>query len=129
MTHQQAKQILNEHLHQEGSTNIAGPATRDRRWGVWVVVDRDPHHPGEMLVGGAYAVTDDGTVHTMGSAPEALNDLMMSLGASPAETDAWEREGEGLTLLADLDLHEARELAAYADERHRGRHPGRTPPA
>lgn len=120
MTHQEAKRIVAEHLRAEGSTWVAGRANRDHRYGVWIVSYRDPAHPREMLDGGALVVLDDGVVHSLGSTPDALDHLMMDLGISES-ADAWEREGEGLALLADLDMAEAEGLAAYADEQYRKR--------
>ncbi len=98
---------------------MARLATRNRRYGVWIVAYRDPAEPDVMLMGGALVVTDDGDVHNLGSAPGALDDLMMELGRRPGTepSDVYAREGEGLALLADLDPDEAEGLAAWAQER------------
>ncbi len=123
ISHQEAKRLADEHLRSEGSPWVASHATRNRRYGVWEGGHRDPAHPDEMLIGGALVVTDDGNVHDVGSAPGSLDDLMMALdlwpGAEPS--DVWAREGEGLALLADEDLAEAVDLAAWAEARRRER--------
>lgn len=121
ITYQEAKRILNEYLRAEGSPQIAGPAHRDRRWPVWVIAARDPDRPSEMLLGGAFVVTDDGAVHSIGSSPDGVEDLMDVLSIQPEPGDAWEREGEGLALLAEIDPDEAAGLAAYADGLQRKR--------
>jgi hypothetical protein len=61
-------------------------ATRDRRFGVWIVGYRDPERPTEILDGGGFVVTDEGEVHDLGSAPGAVDELMLDLGrkANPA---------------------------------------------
>ncbi|NRQ48513.1 hypothetical protein [Aeromicrobium stalagmiti] len=56
---------------------------------MWVVAYVDPEHPDDILVGGAIVVTDNGAVHTVGSIPDALDALMMALGATPETGDAW----------------------------------------
>jgi hypothetical protein len=83
--------------------------------------------PVRLFVGsskeGGLVVTDDGDVHELGSAPGSLDDLMIALGHWPgAETSGvWAHEGEGLALLADEDLAEATDLAAWAEARRRER--------
>ncbi len=85
---QTAKRLATEHLSAEGSTLVAGRATRSLRFAVWVVGYRDPERPGEALDGGGLVVTDDGNVHDLGSAPGSLDDLMVACrwpGAEPAD--------------------------------------------
>lgn len=57
---------------------VAGRASRDARWAVWVVSYIDPLHPDEMLLGGALVVTDDGEVHEIDSQHNAVDQLMCS---------------------------------------------------
>lgn len=122
MSHQVAKRIVSDHLRAEGVDLVAGPAIWDRFYGVWIVAERDPAQPDEMLFGGAHVVTADGSVHGVGSAPGSLEMLMEHLGIRPSlDQSAWEREGEGLALLADEDMEEAEGLAAYAHEQQRRR--------
>lgn len=121
ISYQEAKRILNAYLRSEGSSQIAGPAHRDRRWPVWVIAARDPESPQEMLIGGAFVVTDDGAVYSISSTPAGVDDLMGVLGIPPEPADVWEREGEGLALLADIDPDEAAGLAAYAEDLQRQR--------
>lgn len=54
------------------------------------------------------------------SVPGATERLVEWL-REPIVFDALGQEGEGLTLLADLDLAEAQELVAFVDEEHRQR--------
>jgi len=119
ISHQQAKRRASEHLQVEGSTFTVSRATRDHRYGVWIIGYRDPALPDEMLDGGGLVVTDAGDVHDLGSAPGALGDLMLTLGRSPTAglSDAYAREGESLALLADMDRDEAEGLAAWAAAR------------
>lgn len=121
LSYQEAKRILNEYLRAEGSPQIAGPAHRDRRWPVWVISARDPERPREMLLGGVFVVTDDGAVYSISSTPAGVDDLMDVLGIQPEPGDVWEREGEGLALLAEIDPEEAAGLAAYAEDLQRQR--------
>ena len=116
ISHQEAKRRAAEHLRAEGSPSAGSRATRERRFGVWVIGYRDPERPDEMLDGGGLVVTDEGDVHDLGSAPGALDDLMLALGRSPMldAADVSAREGEGLALLADLDRDGAGGLAAWA---------------
>lgn len=116
---QAAKEQANEHLRAEGSHLVPLHASRDKTHGVWVVGYRDPDHPGEMLIGGALVVTDEGEVHRIGSTPDAVDLLMESLGRSPfgIADDVWSREGESLALLADEDPGEAAGLTALAASR------------
>ncbi len=119
ISHQEAKRRAAEHLRVEGSPWAVSRATRERRYGVWIIGYRDPARPDEMLEGGGLVVTDEGDVHDLGSAPGSLDDLMHALGRSPMldATDVYAREGEGLALLADLDRDEADGLAAWASGR------------
>lgn len=119
ISHQEAKRFATEHLRAEGSQLIAKHATRDRRFGVWVVAYRDPATPDEMLDGGGLVVTDEGEVCNVGSTPDAVERLMMDLGREPGAEpgDVYEREGESLALLADEDPDEAAGLAAWAESR------------
>jgi uracil-DNA glycosylase len=116
---QAAKKHANAHLRAEGSHLVALHASRNNKYGVWVVDYRDPDHLDEMLIGGALVVTDGGEVHGIGSTPDAVDLLMESLGHSPfgIADDVWSREGESLALLADEDPEEAAGLAALADSR------------
>jgi uracil-DNA glycosylase len=79
----------------------------------------DPHLPDELLTAGALVVTDTGEVHELSSAPSALDELMAQFGVAPRAPieAAYEREGEGLALLADVDPDEADGLAAWAASR------------
>ena len=90
-------------------------ATRNGRFGVWIVGYRDAALPGEPLDGGGLVVTDAGDVHDLSSAPGSLDDLMVALdlwpGVEPSEV--WPREGE--------DLAEAIDLAAWVEARRRER--------
>jgi len=119
ISHQQATRRAAEYLRAEGSPWAVAGASRDRRFDVWVTGYRDPESPDEMLDGGGLVVTDEGDVHNLGSAPGALDDLMLSLGRSPTVdvAEVYAREGEGLALLADLDGDEADGLAAWAAAR------------
>lgn len=119
ITTQEAKRRAAEHLRGEGSPWVVSRATLDRRFGVWVISYVDPANRGEMLDGGGLVVTEDGDVYNLGSAPVALENLMLDLGRSPAEgiADMYAREGEGLALLADIDPDEAEGLAAWAASR------------
>jgi len=124
ISYQEAKRLANEHLRAEGSPWVARHATRNVRYGVSVVAYRDPTEPDEELTRGGLVVTDDGEVHNLGSAPGSLDDLMMALGRWPGaepSSDVWEREGESLVRLADLDPEEAEGLAAWAEDQHRKR--------
>jgi len=119
MSHQHAKRLANEYLRAEGSSLVASHATRDSRYGVWILDSRDPAEPDVMLYGGGLVVTDDGDVHSLSSVPSALDELMMDLGRWPGTPldNVFEREGEGLALLADIDPEEAAGLAAWAAAR------------
>ncbi len=121
-SHEEAKSLANEHLSAEGSTLVATHATRSQRFGVWIISYGDPAAPGEQLDGGGLVVMDDGDVHDLGSAPGSLDDLMIALGRWPGAepADVFEREGEGLALLADADPEEAEDLVAWAEARRRG---------
>lgn len=121
VTGDEATARAGEHLRAEGSPWVAGAATRSLRFGVWLVGYRDPAAPDLPLDGGGLVVTDDGDVHEVGSAPGSLDDLMNALGRWPGAepADVFEREGEGLALLADVDPDEAAGLAAWAEERRR----------
>ena len=83
MSHQAAKRIANALLRAHGSCLAAGPAHWDRTHEVWVVAPRDPAHPDEMLIGGALVVIPGGECHEIGSLPDAVDELMMSLGRWP----------------------------------------------
>lgn len=123
----EARKKAEAHLRAEGSSLVVASASWDAAHGVWVVSYRDPAHPGEPLDGGALVVTDAGEVHDVGSTPDALDRLVVTLGLrSDTVDDVWEREGEGLALLADLDAQEAEGLAAWAASRRRR---GGEPPA
>ena len=116
ITHEQAKQLATEHLRSNCSDSVAIHAIRER--GVWVVSYGNPDRPDEVLDGGGLVVTDDGGVHNLSSAPGALDDLLMSLDLVRSPVDAaFEREGESLELLADIDPEEAAGLAAWAASR------------
>lgn len=132
MTHHEAKRLVAAHLRAEGSTNVVGNAKWDKFYGVWVVNDLDPTAgPDELICGGGpLVVTPDGAVHGTDSAPGSFHDLMSRLSIEPPTLpdDVWAREGEGLALLADVDMKEALELAAYAEEQHRKRLQERKPP-
>ncbi len=120
LTATQAKKHANDHLQAEAPSLIARSATRNKTYGVWVVDYAELARPKEMLIGGCLVVTDDGDVLDLGSAPGSLDNLMETLGRAPLYedlSDAYEREGEGLALLADLDHNEADGLAAWATER------------
>jgi hypothetical protein len=80
ISHQHAKRLANEHLRAKRSPLVAYGATRDRQYDVWVVGYRDPERLEVMLVGGALVVTDEGDVHEVGSAPDALDLLMLRIG-------------------------------------------------
>jgi hypothetical protein len=120
ISHQEAKRAAKAHLQAEGSSLVVRRATRDRRYGVWIVTYGDPADPDVMLDGGGLVVTDAGDVHNLDSAPGALDRLMAALGPRPGvePSDVYAREGEGLALLADLDPDEAEGLAAWAQERY-----------
>lgn len=116
---QVAKKRANAHLLADGSRLVALHASRDSKYGVWVVDYRDPDSPEQMLVGGALVVTDQGEVHEIGSTPDAVDLLMTSLTSDATDTvdDARSREGESLALLADKDPTEAAGLLALAASR------------
>ena len=69
LTAHEAKRLADEHLRDEGSSLVAKYASRNRRYGVWLVDYRDPAGPEEMLVGGGLVVTDAGDVYDVGSVP------------------------------------------------------------
>lgn len=125
-SHIDAKKRATASLQERGSDLVAAHATRNKRFGVWIVDYHDPAHPDEVLVGGGLVVTDDGEVHNLGSAPGSLDDLMIALGLWPGaeRSDVYAREGEGPALLADLDPEEAEGLTAWAQERRRERGEG-----
>ena len=83
MSHLAAKRIANAHLRADGSALIAGPAYWDRTHEVWVVAPRDPANRHEMLIGGALVVLPEGECHGIGSLPDAVDELMISLGRWP----------------------------------------------
>lgn len=85
-SHQAAKRLANDHLSAEGSSLVAGHATRHRGYDVWIVDYCDPAHPDEQLDGGALVVTNDGHVHSIGSTPDALDTLISELGRWPKDT-------------------------------------------
>lgn len=113
---QAAKKLANSRLREEGAPFVADGAHWDKKHGVWVVAYRDPVHPEEVLMGGGLVVTDEGEVHSLGSAPGALDLLMDSLepGGLGVRDDVWLRDGEGLAPLADVDPDEAAGLGAWA---------------
>lgn len=119
ISHQRAKRLANEHLRAAGASFVATQATRHSQFGVWVIGYRHAAGPDVMLDGGGLVVTDDGEVHDLSSAPGALDNLLMELGRWPGTTlgDVFEREGESLMLLADIDPEEAAGLAAWAASR------------
>ena len=120
LTAAQAKRRANEHLQVETPSLVAKSATRDKKYGVWIVSYVEAARPKDLLVGGGLVITDEGEVFNLGSAPGELDALMQAVGRMPSRdhlADAYEREGEGLALLADLDREEADGLAAWATER------------
>jgi uracil-DNA glycosylase len=119
ITENEAKRHASDHLSAEGSPWVISRATFNRQFGVWLVGYKDPERPSELLVGGGLVVTEDGNVHNVGSAPGALEELMHELRVTSADDIAcvYEREGEGLALLADIDPDEADGLAAWAASR------------
>ena len=123
ISHREAKRLVNERLRAEGRVEVASRASRDQRYGVWVVSFNDPARPGEWLCGdGPYVVTDDGDVHGLGSAPGELELLMMDLGWMPgAPRPATDTDSEALALMADMDPDEAEGLAAWAQARRQER--------
>jgi len=96
ISHREAKRLVNVRLRAEGRAEVASRASRDRRYGVWVVSFHDPARPGERLCGdGPYVVSDGGDVHGLGSAPGELELLMMDLGWMPeAPRTATDTESE-----------------------------------
>lgn len=126
-SHVQAKRVANLHLAAEGATLVAKRATRNRRYGVWLVGYVDPTAPDQLLEGGALVVTDAGMVHDVGSAPGSLDDLMLALGLwpgadpadvfDPEDVPASDTDAESLVLLAGDDAEEAVELAAWSGAR------------
>jgi uracil-DNA glycosylase len=123
-----AKKLAEGHLRGDGSPWAVVRATRNGRFGVWLVDYHDPARPGEVLAGGCLVVTDAGAVHSMGSVPGALDDLMMAVGLWPGKEpadvfaddpgDGYDgpvgTDAESLLLLADQDPAEAVDLTAYA---------------
>ncbi len=81
ISHQEAKGLADVHL--QGSGLVASHATRNQRYGVWLVGYVDPANPDQMLDGGGLVVTDEGDVHHPGSVPGLLDDLMIELGRWP----------------------------------------------
>ncbi|RJS46459.1 hypothetical protein [Nocardioides cavernaquae] len=94
----EAKKRANAFLREDGSHLVAksarkaGGAPEGRR--VWVVAYVDPAEPDAMLTGGALAVTEDGKVHTIGSAPgdPALQNLLFSSGNDATEESQVHKE-------------------------------------
>lgn len=128
LTAHAAKKLATEHLRADGSSLTASRATRNQRFGVWLVHYHDPARPDERLDGGGLVVTDAGQVLSLSSVPGALDDLMLALGLwpgrEPAEVFGVElgdrydgpvgTDAESLLLLADHDQGEAADLMAYA---------------
>ena len=119
VTANEAKRRASLHLAAESAPWAVSRATFNRRFGVWLVSYVDPEKPKEHLVGGGLVVTDDATVHAVGAAPGALEDLVDELTGSFAGdiARAYEREGESLSLLAGIDPGEADGLAWWAASR------------
>jgi uracil-DNA glycosylase len=115
ISHQQAMRLANEHLRAEDSPWVANHATRDSRYGVWIVSYRDPAEPDVMLDGGGLVVTDEGDVHNLSSVPESLEDVMMDLshGHDATHGSMFEREGQSRASLEAPDPEEAAGLAAW----------------
>ena len=117
LSHRQAKRLADAHLRAGGSDLVAKHATRNRRFGVWIVAYREPARPGESNDGGGLVVTDEGSVHDLSSAPGSLDDLMIALGRWSGAEPATDTDSEALLLLADEDPAEAADLDAYRRRR------------
>lgn len=96
----EAKKLANAFLRDDGSQLIAKSARKaegpELGRPVWIVAYVDPAEPDVMLTGGALAVTEDGDVHNIGSAPDdpVLHELIFSASDDVNKGDRMTKEAE-----------------------------------